>query len=159
MNKIGISLICLILLSCAPKLKKTEIFINNYDKIILKSYKIKKEPLFFNFELKIENNQLYIPKMEYMDSLELNKNDSKRIIDILFLNVKDGHMADCYNPRHILLFYKKDKLVSYYEFCAECGGCRKSENLDIRPICYEQGKELIDIFKEMKLKNIDHNSE
>lgn len=34
--------------------------------------------------------------------------------------------ADCYNPRHTILFYAQDDIIAYYEVCFECDDARSS---------------------------------
>ena len=68
-------------------------------------------------------------------------------------------MADCYNPRHLILFYKQNKIVDFYEFCAECGGSRQSKNIIFPELCTGKGDRIIEIFKEMRLKNDGEESE
>ena len=73
------------------------------------------------------------------------------------MTTKAGHSLNtencCLLNNIILLFYKNNKLIDYYEFCASCGGSTQSLGMNISSICIEQGQELIKIFKEMKLKN------
>lgn len=124
-----------------------------YDKIILLSYDRPRDEYLAKSELNIKNFKISLSKIKIVDSIDLNENQSKKILEILNLPIEVGSMADCYNPRHILLFYKNSKLIGFYEFCAECGGCRKSDNINIPMLCTENGEKLIKLFKEMNLKN------
>ncbi|WP_333599891.1 hypothetical protein [Flavobacterium sp.] len=168
------SLILLILIlttSCKDNLGKSEPIVNTenyeltnkflsgFDNIKLISYDTHRDDYSSNYQLKIENDTIKIPEVKYIDNVDLDNKFSKKIFRVLLSENKNCTMADCYNPRHILLFYKKDKLVGFYEFCAECGGSRQSENIKIAPICTKKGDELIAIFKEMKLKNDGEESE
>ena len=90
---------------------------------------------------------------------ELIKNDSFRVagigerivlnkvqIDTLFSLLYDYQrnknrgsvsQADCYNPRHAVVFYKANKAIAFWEICLECGGQRQSTNTDFEKFCDE----------------------
>ena len=148
-----ILIVSFFLVSCVEKPNKTEIFLDQYDKIKLISYNKHRDVYSTNNKIKVVNNTIKIPNIQYIDNLVLDKKNSKKIFNILLSEQKECSRADCYNPRHILLFYQKNIIVGFYEFCAECGGSEQSKNINIPPICSEQGNELIKVFKEMNLKN------
>jgi hypothetical protein len=153
------------ILSCKKHDEKVEEvqsdeFLKDFDRIRLISYNTKREVYNSNYELKIENDTIKIPNINFIDNVVLKKNESDKIFDILLTFPEKCTLADCYNPRHILLFYKKNKMVEYFEFCAECGGSQSSsKRIKINSICSEQGKQLIKVFKEMKLKNDGEESD
>lgn len=128
-------------------------FINKYDSIRLISYNTARDVFSGTVTFKIENNSLKISNIKFIDDIILTKNSSRNIFDVLLSKPDSCSTADCYNPRHVLLFYKRDKIIGFYEFCAACGGSYKSNNIKISPICSEQALELSRIFKEMNLKN------
>ena len=135
-------------------------FLKEFDEIRLVSYNTKRDIYSSNYELKIENDTIKIPSVNFIDNVILKKKESDKIFNILLKFPEKCTLADCYNPRHIILFYKKNKMVEYFEFCAECGGSQSSsKKIKINSICYEQGKELIKVFKEMKLKNDGEESD
>lgn len=153
------------LLSCKKQDEKVEEtqnteFLKEFDKIRLVSYNTKRDVYSSDYELKIENDTIKIPNVNFIDNVVLKKNESNKIFDILLTFPEKCTLADCYNPRHILLFYKKNKIVEYFEFCAECGGSQSSsKKIKINSICSEQGKQLIKVFREMKLKNDGEESD
>ncbi len=141
------------LFSCNRKENKTSEFLKRYDKIRLISYATHRDVYSSQDELKIENDTIRIPNLKFIDNVVLNPHYAERITEVLLSTANECVLADCYNPRHLLLFYKKDKLVDFYEFCAECGGSRQSKNINFPEFCTDKGDKLIAIFKEMKLKN------
>ena len=158
------ALLCTVI-SCKKQNEKVEEvrsnkFLKEFDKIRLVSYHTKRDVYNSNYELKIKNDTIEIPNVNFIDNVVLKKKESDKIFKILLSPPEIGTLADCYNPRHILLFYKKNKMVEYFEFCAECGGSQtSSKKININSIFSEQGKELIKIFKEMKLKNDGEESD
>jgi hypothetical protein len=153
------------IISCKKQDEKVEEvqsteFLKEFDKIRLVSYNTKRDIYSSDYELKIENDTIKIPNVNYIDNVILKKKESDKIFEILLSPPERGTLADCYNPRHILLFYKKNKMVEFFEFCAECGGSQiSSKKIKINSIVSEQGKELIKVFKEMKLKNDGEESD
>lgn len=157
------ALLCTVL-SCkkqdekVEKVQSTE-FLKEFDKIRLVSYNTKRDVYSSDYELKIENDTIKIPNVKFIDNVVLKKDESDKIFQILLSSPEIGTLADCYNPRHVFLFYEKNKMVDFFEFCAECGGSRASKNIKINSFCTEQGRELIKVFKEMKLKNDGEESD
>ena len=148
----------LILSSCSNQKKadnKNEIeAFEKYDKIRLLSYSKHRKEYERLKLITISKDSIIIPSVEIVDNVILNKYQREKILNILTTkDIEICTLADCYQPRHILLFYKKNKIIDFYEFCCACGGSRQSEGIKISGICTEQGLELIKIFKEMKLKN------
>ncbi|RZJ71565.1 hypothetical protein [Flavobacterium sp.] len=135
-------------LSCNKKNDEVSIFINQYDAIRLVSYNHHRTAA-----LKFTDNDLQIENTKFVDDISLNADQSYKIFKVLFSPPEIGTLADCYYPRHILLFYKQKKIIGYYEFCAACGGSEQSQNIKIPSIVTEQGAQLVKIFKEMKLNN------
>lgn len=136
-------------------------FISKYDEIKLISYNSqRKNALRDNVVVEIKNDKIKIKDVKIIDNVLLNKKYSKKIFNVLLSKKKECSNADCYNPRHILLFFKAKKLVGYFEFCASCGGSRISKDININSsFCSEHGNDLIKIFKEMKLKNNGEETE
>lgn len=161
MNKKIILLILtsIFILSCNEKEKKTSDFLKRYDKIRLISYNTHRDVYSSKYDLKIENDTIKIPEVEFVDNVILEKQFSEKIAEVLLSTEDKCLLADCYNPRHLLLFYKQNKIVDFYEFCAECGGSRQSKNIYFPELCTDKGDKLIEIFKEMKLKNDGEESD
>lgn len=148
-----------LILSCSKKDNKTSEFLKKYDKLRLISYNTHRNLYDDKYVLKIENDSIQIPEIKYIDDIVLNENFSRKIVDVLLSTENECVLADCYNPRHIILFYKENKVIDFYEFCAECGGSRQSKNIRFPELCSDKGDKLIEIFKEMKLKNNGEESE
>lgn len=150
-----------LILSCQRRAgsEKTKEFLKKYDKIRLISYNQHRDTYSNNDSISIINDTIKIPQIEIVDNIELHQNYSEKIFSILLSEKRKGTMADCYYPRHILLFYKNSKIIGFYEFSVGCGGCTQSDKIDIGYINTEQGKELIELFKEMKLKNNGEESD
>lgn len=163
MNKFSYRLIFTISLLLLSSLSFGQVdkFINKYDEIRLISYNShRKYALRDNPTINIKNDKIKIKDVIIIDNVLLNKKYSKKIFNVLLSQKKECSVADCYNPRHVLLFYRAKKLVGYFEFCASCGGSRKSKNININSsFCSEHGNDLIKIFKEMKLKNNGEETE
>lgn len=130
---------------------ETLTFTSQFDSIYLVSYDSERGEFGGSAEVRIENNKIRIPGITIVDNLKLDSLHSHKIFDIL-LDKKTGTLADCYNPRHILTFYKNGKLIGFFEFCATCGGSQQSKNIVLPIFTREKGKRLIPIFKEMNLK-------
>lgn len=161
MNKLIILsiLISIFSVSCSKKDNKSSEFLKKYDKIRLISYNTHRDVYSSNYEPKIENDTVKIPNIKFIDNVILDKYYAEKITEVLFSEENECVLADCYNPRHIILFYKKDKLVDFYEFCAECGGSRQSKNINFPELCTDKGDKIIEIFKEMKMKNNGEENE
>ncbi|MCK6607609.1 MAG: hypothetical protein L6Q46_04800 [Flavobacterium sp.] len=156
MRYLSILFFCFLLfITACSKIDNTQVeSFNKYDKVRLLSYDSHRKVYSKEDYLWIKNDTLIIPKVKIIDNVILSKEYKKQIINVLCsYDNKNCSMADCYNPRHILLFYRNNKVVDYYEFCASCGGSTQSRGMKIPSICTEQGQELIKIFKKMKLKN------
>ena len=133
---------------------KSAEFLKKYGKIRLISYDThRKDHGPGRIELKIEKDTIQIPNIKIIDNIVLDKYFSKKIVEVLLSRENKCIVSDCYFPRHLILFYKQNKIVDFYEFCAECGGSRQSKNINFPHLCSEKGDRIIRIFKEMKLKN------
>ena len=107
-----------------------------------------------------EDVDFEIPDDKIIDNLTLNKEQLEEIVEILKIDYKNECMeAACYEPRHMLQFYKNAKIIAFYEICLECGGWKNSKNLDfLPPFCVQKGEELKQVFIKMKLKNSGEGS-
>lgn len=152
-------LFAILIISCSERENKTAEFLKKYDNIRLVSYNTHRDVYSSNYELKIAHDTVPIPDIKFIDNIVLDKHYSEKIVDILLSEENQCVLADCYNPRHLLLFYRQDKIVAFYEFCAECGGSRQSKNISFPELCTDKGDRIIEIFKEMKLKNDGEETE
>jgi len=149
----------ILVFSCKEKENKTSDFLKKYDKIRLISYNTHRDVYSTKYELSIENDTVQIPNIKIIDNIVLDKYFSEKIAEVLLSTEDECLMDDCYNPRHIILFYKQNKIIDYYEFCAECGGSVQSKNINFPELCADKGDRIIEIFKEMKLKNDGEETE
>ena len=98
--------------------KKENNFFETIDKVRLISYSSRtqwnpNEP--FDYYSKKE---IAIPEDKIVDDVILSEKVKNSIISILKKDYKEKCTnAACYEPRHMLQFYKKNKLVGYVEFC------------------------------------------
>jgi len=101
-----------------------------------------------------------IPEDKIIDDVILTNADFNKIKDIFNDEYNaDCIVADCYEPRHILKFYRNGEINGFYEICLECGGHQNSKNLDfLPPFCIQKGEELKKIFKKIGLKNYGEDS-
>ncbi len=142
---------------------KAAVFLENVDEVKLYSYPsrmiwdtIKGRS---NEELKFEKGKLTFDKTKVIDSLILNNDQKSKVFEVLLDTKYEGMIAACYEPRHLFIFYKNNKMIGYYEVCLECGGWKNSEKLNFLPdFCMEKGEELKNLFIKMKLKNSGEGS-
>lgn len=132
---------------------KTKNIISSYDKITLFSYDNPRDVYNDTSQISIENNKLKIHNVRMKDSLILDEKTTKRILKILFTPTLLNTASSCYEPRHILLFYRNSNIIGYFEFCIECGGSQKSESMLIPNLEYLNSKELKKLFKELNIKS------
>lgn len=149
------------IISCQKKEdNKSEIFLKGIDKVKLYSYPSRMMWDTVNYgkeKIVLKNGKLFFKKTKVVDSLFLTNNQKDKIFNILLDNKwgNKGLNAACYEPRHLFAFYKKNKVVGYYEVCLECGNSESSKELNDLPMfCIEKGEELKKLFIKMKLKNI-----
>ena len=63
----------------------------------------------------------------------------------------DTLQADCYSPRHAIVFYEKEAATAFLELCFECGGRKFSSNADFGQFCPEKMCMLQNFFKANKV--------
>lgn len=80
--------------------------------------------------------KLIFDKTKVVDSIFLSKKLKDKVINILIDSKWEskGSQAACYEPRHLFSFYKKNKVVGYYEICLECEGWESSKELGDLPM-------------------------
>lgn len=148
------------LFGCKQENKVSDAFFGSIDKVKLISYPTrtswnKKEP--FDYSSKKE---VIVQNDKIVDDIILKDSDLNSILKILESGDEENFDAvGCYEPRHMLQFYKKNKLVAYYEVCLECGTSRNTKNLNFLPgFSMEKGGKLKEIFKKLGLKNYGEGS-
>lgn len=103
------------------KTKKIEIYafydINNWDRKDNTNY--------------IINNKIEIPEKYLRNKIVLNDNQTLKLKKSLVkTKVKIEERADCYDPRHVIVFYKEnEEILGYVEICFSCINTKSSENL------------------------------
>jgi hypothetical protein len=138
--------------SCQKKEEQSTFFLKKYDKIRLISYHKPRDIYNSPHQPKIENDTIEIPNIHCIDNILLKPDSSKKIYEILLSNEQNCLLADCYRPQHMLLFYKQNKLLGFYEFCNSCGG-NASQNIKMPPFCSSKGEKMMALFEVMKLQN------
>lgn len=139
--------------SCSSKFetKDTKSIVEQFDSIRLISYSTARV---YENKLIINDSSVTISGVKFIDDLFLRPDQKNEIIDIIQTHTSNECMnADCYDPRHLLLFYKDKKIIGHYEICVSCGASMKSENIDLVPLCNETANNLIKMFERLKLKN------
>lgn len=136
------------LLSCKEEKPKYYFsFFDDVDKVEHVNYEDRAE-WDDDLELKIGKNQINIPKSKIKSTKIISKEKFEDLFVLISTEYTNCSLMKCYDPRDILLFYKKNKLVGYYEFCKECGGNRTSNNLVSLPsFCREKGIDFEEILK------------
>lgn len=127
---------------------------NKADKIEIVYYPFR-EDSYTNNEL-IKDNQFTVKNIK--ERIILNANQKEELFSILYdYTTKsekfyvDSTPADCYNPRHSIIFYSGDKVISYLEVCLECGGYKA--NSGFGNFCSDKYCMLQHYFKSSGIKN------
>jgi hypothetical protein len=121
---------------------------NASDKVELVSYECRRDS--YSNDNLIFNEQFSVVNIKQRVSLGKSQQDS--VFSILY-NYKplpvglDTLQADCYNPRHSIVFYEKSKAIAFFEICFECGGTRQSKGVDFGQFCPEKMCMLQTFFK------------
>lgn len=96
-------------------------------------------------------------KVEYIKQrVTLDKAQTDSLLSILYnvkpfpIGIDTTGLADCYNPRHSILFNKGNKTIAFLEVCFECGGTRQSKGVDFGQFCSEKMCMLQRFFKANK---------
>lgn len=115
---------------------------NKYTKDLVVDYKL-------NFDSTKVKEKVVLNSVLKTELLELMSQDSCKVVEGL---------ADCYMPRHMILFRdKKNRIIGYKELCLSCKGFRESKNLEnYNGFCFSQMEEL---FKKAGIKYFDDDYE
>jgi len=124
---------------------------NKSDKIELVSYGAK---LNLHSDNELIRDGKFMVK-EIKQRVTLNKAQTDSLFSILynFEKIKKGSeepLADCYNPRHCIVFYQDGRAISFLEICFDCRKRRMPENLDFGESCDEKWCLLQNFFKVNK---------
>jgi hypothetical protein len=109
------------------------------DKVELVSYECRK--VSDDNDNLIRNEKFTVDNIKQRVSLGQSQRDS--VFSILY-NLRpspaglDTLQADCYNPRHSIVFYQNTKAIAFFEICFECGGTRQSPGVDFGQFCPEK---------------------
>lgn len=123
------------------------------DKIELVSYDTRRDS-YSNDEL-IQDGEFKFSKTAFTkirQRIQLNKNQKDSLFSILFnyKKIRQGNVepvADCYNPRHSIIFHKGGRAIAFLEICFECNGTRMTKYLDFGEFCEEKWCTLQKFFK------------
>jgi hypothetical protein len=124
---------------------------NKSDKIQLVSYHTRRDS--YSDRDLINNGKFSVDNIQQEMTLNSDQRDS--LFSILY-NFKpvpaglDTLQADCYNPRHAIVFYDKKEAIAFFEICFECGGSKQSLGVDFGQFCPEKQCMLQKFFKANK---------
>ncbi|MFH6935264.1 hypothetical protein [Flavobacterium sp. FlaQc-30] len=115
---------------------------NKYTKDLVVDHKL-------NFDSTKVKERVLLNSVLKTELLELMSQDSCQVEEL---------PADCYMPRHVILFRdKKNRIIGYKELCLSCRGFRESKNLEnYNGFCFSQMEEL---FKKAGIKYFDEDYE
>jgi len=115
---------------------------NKYTKDLVVDYKL-------NFDSTNVKERVLLNSVLKTELLELMSQDSCKVEEL---------PADCYMPRHIILFRDhKNRIIGYKELCLGCKGFRESKNLEnYNGFCFSQMEEL---FIKAGIKYLDDDYE
>lgn len=125
---------------------------NNSDKIELVAYEPRRDA-YSNRDL-IDKGVFSVNDIRQRVTLNNTQRDS--LFSILY-NFKpvpvglDTMQADCYNPKHSIVFYEKSAAIAFFEICFECGGSKQSLGVDFGQFCPEKMCMLQNFFKSNKV--------
>ena len=106
----------------------------------------------------VKNGTLLMPVSRITERKELDSKLKNRLFDLLYNKDDNGTGADCFNPRHSILFYDKtDKVIAYTEVCLACGTSGQSEGFTYNLLSQQRMRLLGEIFKDAGL-NITEDS-
>ncbi|KFF13810.1 hypothetical protein [Flavobacterium hydatis] len=101
----------------------------------------------------VDNYKLTFDSTMIQERVILNKIQEKELLNLIISDTcNTGETpADCYKPRHMILFRdSKNRIVGYNEFCISCAYGRNSSNLDgFQKYCYSDMDRL---FKKFGIK-------
>ncbi|NOT52200.1 MAG: hypothetical protein HOP10_13080 [Chitinophagaceae bacterium] len=92
------------------------------------------------------------------DLVVLNKPQTDSLFSLLYdyernKNAGPVRYADCYNPRHSVVFYKAGKAIAFWEICLECGGQRQTANTEFDKFCHENTCRIQELFINAGIKD------
>lgn len=114
------------------------------DKIELVSYDTRRDS-YSNDEL-IQDGKFTLSKSaltKIEQRIRLDKTQSDSLFSILYNYKKIRHgnfesVADCYNPRHSIVFYQNGRAIAFLEICFTCNGTRQTKDVDFGEFCDEK---------------------
>jgi len=109
------------------------------DKVELVSYSARRDG-YSNDEL-IQDGKFTVKEIK--QRIKLNKMQIDSLFSILYNSkkIRQGNnesVADCYNPRHSVVFYQNGRGTAFLEVCFECCGKRTTKGLDFGEFCDEK---------------------
>lgn len=129
-------------------IKKDKYPFNEIDAVSVFSY----ENLLNNFSedpSTIEDGNFLIREQDIKDSINLSMPQIDSLEGVLFGYTGGNYdLADCYLPRHTIVFYNKGKAITFLEICMECNGSRTHDKMSVG-ISAEKMKMLKEFFKSI----------
>jgi hypothetical protein len=109
------------------------------DKIELVSYQTRRTNR--SNDSLIQDGNFTVPNIR--QRVRLNKVQSDTLFSILYnyKKIRQGDVefvADCYNPRHSIVFYQAGRAFAFLEVCFQCNGTRQTRDLNFGEFCDEK---------------------
>jgi hypothetical protein len=142
----------ILLVSCTKERSPSNTFpFNKSHTIELVSYETRIHN-YLNDQL-IEAGAFVVPGIK--QRIILSKEETNKLFDILYDSDQiGGHsvqsLADCYSPRHSIVFYDSGRAIAFLEVCFECEGTRQTPNVDFGKFTEEKWCTLQKFFKANK---------
>ncbi|MWB94749.1 hypothetical protein GON26_10265 [Flavobacterium sp. GA093] len=132
--------------------------VSYYNRVVWDTIKVNdKSP--FN-KILVDNYRLTFDSLMIQERVTLNKIQEKELLNLMISDTcSTGETpADCYKPRHMILFRDhKNRIMGYSEFCIACAAGRNSENLEeFQKYCYSDMEIL---FKKYGIKLFVHEGD
>jgi hypothetical protein len=87
------------------------------------------------------------------EQIEINQLQTDSLFAVLYdYGGLNSTQADCYNPRHCIIFYEQGKIIAYLELCLECSGYRATKGISFGSFCDEKWCKLWQYFKSIGMK-------
>ena len=89
----------------------------------------------------IAKGEIRLPKAKIRDQIQLNQGDLKELFKILYKEscAGDEMTAACYDPRHAIVFYDKNKkAIGAIEVCFECLNSEVSAGIPNIVFCFDR---------------------
>lgn len=102
----------------------------------------------------IPNGQMDLDSSQIKERVNLNLQQQNDLFDLLYnVECKFEQGAPCFEPRHAIIFYDKDKKAyDFIEICLECMEIRTTKNIKLGILCPDKIFEISELFKSFGIK-------